>query len=105
MAAQSNSKQDSTASVASIVSSNLAPHLTPNERLSLSRAELVNLMKKNNHVLQGFEPVVQRYIASNPVKTLGIAVAVGAAVIVLKPWRFLTLRNLLVVLKSQLKVK
>ena len=78
------------------------PLLTPTERLSMSRAEIVNFMQNNNQILDILKPVVASYAKSDPVKTLGIAVGLGAAIVVLKPWRLLTLGGLLAVLKARL---
>ena len=78
------------------------PLLTPAERLSKSRAEIVNFMQNNNQILDILKPVVASYAKSDPVKTLGIAVGLGAAIVVLKPWRLLTLGGLLAVLKARL---
>lgn len=73
--------------------------LKPEERLALSRSEIVNFMQKNNQILDILKPVVASYVSSNPVKTLAISAGVGAAMIVLKPWRLITLGSLLAVLK------
>lgn len=76
------------------------PTLTPQERLSLSRSEIINFMQKDNHILHALTPVVASYAKTNPMKTLGIAAGVGAAMVVLKPWRLITLGSLLAILKS-----
>jgi hypothetical protein len=73
--------------------------LTPAERLSLSRSEIVNLMQKDNQILHILQPVVADYVKSNPLKTLGISAGMGAAIVVLKPWRLITLGSLLAVLR------
>ena len=78
------------------------PLLTPAERLSKSRAEIVNFMQNNNQILDILKPVVASYAKSDPVKTLGIAAGLGVAIVVLKPWRLLTLGGLLAVLKARL---
>ena len=73
--------------------------LKPEERLALSRSEIVNFMQKNNQILDIIKPVVASYASSNPVKMLAISAGVGAAMIVLKPWRLITLGSLLAMLK------
>jgi hypothetical protein len=73
--------------------------LTPAERLSLSRSEIVNFMQKDNQILHILQPVVADYVKSNPLKTLGISAGMGAAIVVLKPWRLITLGSLLAVLR------
>ncbi len=73
--------------------------LTPAEKLSLSRSEIVNFMQKDNQLLHILQPVVADYARSNPLKTLGIAAGVGAAIVILKPWRLITLGSLLAVLR------
>jgi hypothetical protein len=73
--------------------------LTPAERLSLSRSEIVNFMQKDNQILDVLQPVIADYAKSNPLKTLGIAAGVGAAIVVLKPWRLITLGSMLMVLR------
>lgn len=73
--------------------------LKPEERLALSRSEIVNFMQKNNQILDILKPFAASYVSSNPVKTLAISAGVGAAMIVLKPWRLITLGSLLTVLK------
>ena len=78
------------------------PLLTPTERLSMSRAEIVNFMQNNNQILDILKPVVASYAKSDPVKTLGIAAGLGVAIVVLKPWRLLTLGGLFAVLKARL---
>jgi hypothetical protein len=77
------------------------PLFTPAERLSMSRAEIVNFMQNNNQILDILKPVVASYAKSDPVKMLGIAAGLGAAIVVLKPWRLLTLGGLLAVLKAR----
>ena len=79
----------------------LTPELTPEERLSNSRSEIVNFMQKDNQLLHILQPVVASYAKSNPVKTLGIAAGLGAAIVVLKPWRLITLGSLLALLKAR----
>ena len=76
------------------------PSSTPEERLSKSRSEIVNFMQKDNQLLHILQPVVASYAKSNPVKTLGIAAGLGAAIVVLKPWRLITLGSLLALLKA-----
>lgn len=78
------------------------PLLTPAERLSMSRSEIVNFMQNNNQLLDILKPVVVSYAKSDPIKTLGIAAGLGAAIVVLKPWRLLTLGGLLAMLKARL---
>jgi hypothetical protein len=78
------------------------PSLTPEERLSKSRSEIVNFMQKDNHLLHILQPVVASYAKSNPMKTLGIAAGMGAAMVVLKPWRLITLESLLALLKARM---
>jgi ElaB/YqjD/DUF883 family membrane-anchored ribosome-binding protein len=73
---------------------------TPAERLSASRSEIVNYMQKDNQILHVLKPLVTSYAKTNPVKTLGIAAGVGAALVVLKPWRLITLGSLLAVLRA-----
>jgi ElaB/YqjD/DUF883 family membrane-anchored ribosome-binding protein len=73
--------------------------LTPAEKLSLSRSEIVNFMQKDNQLLHVLQPVVADYVKSNPLKTLGIAAGVGAAIVILKPWRLINLGSLLAVLR------
>ncbi len=75
--------------------------LAPQERLAKSRSEIVNFMQKDNQLLHILQPVVASYAKSNPLKTLGIAAGVGAAVVILKPWRLITLGSLLAVLKAR----
>ena len=75
--------------------------LAPQERLAKSRSEIVNFMQKDNQLLHVLQPVVASYAKSNPLKTLGIAAGVGAAVVILKPWRLMTLGSLLAVLKAR----
>lgn len=75
--------------------------LAPQERLAKSRSEIVNFMQKDNQLLHIMQPVVASYAKSNPLKTLGIAAGVGAAVVILKPWRLMTLGSLLAVLKAR----
>lgn len=75
--------------------------LAPQERLAKSRSEIVNFMQKDNQLLHILQPVVASYAKSNPLKTLGIAAGVGAAVVILKPWRLMTLGSLLAVLKAR----
>ncbi len=78
------------------------PSPTPEERLATSRNDIVNFMQKDNQVWHVFKPVVSSYIESNPIKALGIAAGVGVAVVVLKPWRLITIGSLLAVLKSRM---
>ena len=79
----------------------LESNLAPQERLAKSRSEIVNFMQKDNQLLHILQPVVASYAKSNPLKTLGIAAGVGAAVVILKPWRLITLGSLLAVLKAR----
>jgi hypothetical protein len=74
--------------------------LSPQERLTLSRSEIVNFMQRDNRFVQIFQPVVTDYVTKNPVKTLGIAAGIGAAVVVLRPWRLITLAVITSALKS-----
>jgi ElaB/YqjD/DUF883 family membrane-anchored ribosome-binding protein len=76
--------------------------MKPEERLALSRSEIVNFMQQDNQLLQILKPVVARYAKANPMKTLGIAAGVGAAIVVLKPWRLISIGSLLAVLKARL---
>ena len=69
------------------------------ERLALSRSEIVNHMQSENKIFHVLQPVVASYAKSNPVKTIGIAAGLGAAMVVLKPWRLITLGSLLAVLR------
>jgi hypothetical protein len=80
----------------------LTPRLTPGERLLLSRSKIVSFMQNDDQILHVLKPVVASYAKSNPVKTLGIAVGIGAAIVVLKPWRLITIGSLLAVLKSRM---
>lgn len=80
---------------------NLLAELSPQERLSHSRSELIDVMQKDNNIFHIFQPVVTDYAKSNPMKTLGIAAGIGAAIVVLKPWRLITIGSLLAVLKSR----
>lgn len=76
------------------------PESTPEERLSRSRSEIVSFMQKDNQVYQIIKPIVSSYATSHPVKTLGIAAGIGAAIVILKPWRFVTLAVMASALKS-----
>ena len=76
--------------------------MKPEERLALSRSEIVNHMQSDNQIFSVLQPVVAGYAKSNPVKTLGIAAGLGAAMVVLKPWRLITLGSLLAVLKARM---
>jgi hypothetical protein len=78
------------------------PLLTPQERLSASRSEIANFMQNNNQILDILKPVVASYAKSDPIKTLGIAAGLGAAMIVFKPWRLISIGGLLAVLKSRM---
>lgn len=78
------------------------PLLTPAERLTDSRSEIVNFMQNNNQILDILKPVVASYAKSDPIKTLGIAATLGAAIVVLKPWRLLSIGGLLAVLKARM---
>jgi ElaB/YqjD/DUF883 family membrane-anchored ribosome-binding protein len=81
---------------------NTKPSVTPEERLSHSRSEIANFMQKDNQLLHVLQPIVESYTKTNPLKTLGIAAGLGAAVVVLKPWRLITLGSLLAVLKARM---
>ena len=76
--------------------------LTPEEKLSNSRSEIVNFMQTNNQILDILKPVVASYAKSDPIKTFGIAAGVGAAIIVFKPWRLISIGGLLAVLKARM---
>ena len=76
--------------------------LTPQERLTHSRSEIANFMQNNNQILDILKPVVASYAKSAPIKTLGIAAGLGAAIIVFKPWRLISIGGLLAVLKSRM---
>ena len=78
------------------------PKLAPQERLAKSRSEIVSFMQTNNKFLHVLQPAVASYVKSNPMKTLGIAASVGAAIVVFKPWRLITLGSLLAVLKARM---
>ena len=78
------------------------PILTPQERLSNSRSEIANFMQHNNQILDILKPVVASYAKSDPIKTLGIAAGLGAAIIVFKPWRLISMGGLLALLKSRM---
>jgi hypothetical protein len=78
------------------------PLLTPEERLSTSRSEIANFMQNNNQILDILKPVVAGYAKSDPLKTLGIAASLGAVIVVLKPWRLITIGSLLAVLKARM---
>jgi hypothetical protein len=80
----------------------VTPLLTPEERLSTSRSEIANFMQNNNQILDILKPVVAGYAKSDPLKTLGIAAGIGAAIVVLKPWRLITIGSLLAVLKARM---
>ncbi len=77
------------------------PVLTPEERLSTSRSEIASFMQNNNQILDILKPVVASYAKSDPIKTLGIAAGVGAAIVVFKPWRLISIGGLLAMLKSR----
>lgn len=77
------------------------PSLTPEERLSMSRSEIVTFMQNDHQILHILKPVVASYAKSNPIKTMGIAAGVGAALVVLKPWRLITLGTVLAVLRTR----
>lgn len=48
------------------------------------------------------QPVLTRYVSQRPLQVVGIAAAVGAAAVVLKPWRLISVGALLAAtLKSQ----
>lgn len=76
--------------------------LTPEERLSQSRSEIIEFMYTDNSIFRIFQPVVTSYAKTNPVKTLGIAAGIGAALVVIKPWRLITLGSLLAILKARM---
>ena len=76
-----------------------AARLKPEERLSLSRSAIVGHMQKDNSILHSLKPVVSSYARSDPIKTLGIAAAIGVAIVVLKPWRLIPIGSLLAMLK------
>ncbi len=78
------------------------PILTPQERLSNSRSEIANFMQHNNQILDILKPVVASYAKSDPIKTLGIAAGLGAAIVVFKPWRLISIGGFLAVLKSRM---
>ena len=78
------------------------PILTPQERLFNSRSEIANFMQHNNQILDILKPVVASYAKSDPIKTLGIAAGLGAAIIVFKPWRLISMGGLLALLKSRM---
>ena len=78
------------------------PILTPQERLSNSRSVIANFMQHNNQILDILKPVVASYAKSDPIKTLGIAAGLGAAIIVFKPWRLISIGGLLALLKSRM---
>ena len=78
------------------------PPLSPEERLSQSRSEIIEFMYTDNSIFQIFRPVVTGYAKTNPVKTLGIVAGIGAALVVIKPWRLITLGSLLAILKSRM---
>jgi hypothetical protein len=77
------------------------PSLSPEERLAESRSEIVNYLQNDNHLLQIFKPVIASYVDSNPMKTLLVSAGIGAAIVILKPWRLITLGSVLAVLKSR----
>jgi hypothetical protein len=76
--------------------------LSPQERLTKSRAEIVKQMESDNNIFHVLQPVVVGYAKSNPMKTLGIVASLGAVMVVLKPWRLITLGSLLAVLKARM---
>ncbi len=41
-------------------------------------------------------PMVEKYAQANPLKLIGLAAAVGAAVVVAKPWRLISITGVLV---------
>jgi predicted homoserine dehydrogenase-like protein len=75
--------------------------LTPAERLSQSRSEIVSYMQKDNQIFHILKPVVASYVKTHQVKTLGIAAGIGAAIVVLKPWRLITLESSIAVLRAR----
>jgi hypothetical protein len=53
-------------------------------------------------VLEVAQPVLGRYAQAHPLKLLGVAAALGAAVVVLRPWRLIPVTGLLLAaLKSK----
>lgn len=74
---------------------------TPEERLSNSRAEIKSLMQQSHPMLQLVQPVVVSYATAYPFKTLAISAALGAAVVILKPWRLVTIGGLLAVIRPR----
>lgn len=76
--------------------------LTPEERLANSRSEIANFMQKDNQIFNILTPVVSNYAKSHPVQTLAISAGVGAALVILKPWRLITIGSLFALLKSRI---
>lgn len=79
----------------------LKPILTPEERLSASRTDIANYMQQENQIFHVLKPIVANFAKTDPLKTLGVAAGIGAAIVVLKPWRLITIGSLLAVLKAR----
>jgi hypothetical protein len=78
------------------------PFLTPVERLSASRTDIANYMQKDTQIFHVLKPIVANFVKTDPLKTLGVAAGIGAAIVVLKPWRLITIESLLAVLKARM---
>ena len=80
---------------------NTPADLTPEDRLNNSRSEMIGLMQQPHPMLQLVQPIVTSYATVHPFKTLAISAGLGAAVVILKPWRLITLSGLLAVIKAR----
>lgn len=80
----------------------LKPKLTPEERLSASRTDIANYMQKDTQIFHVLKPIITNFAKTDPLKTLGVAAGIGAAIVVLKPWRLITIGSLLAVLKARM---
>lgn len=80
---------------------NTPPELSPESKLAASRSELLTLMQQEHPLLQLAQPLIASYATAHPLKMLALAAGAGAAVVVLKPWRLITLSGLLAVIKAR----
>lgn len=62
---------------------------------------MLTLMQQEHPLLQLAQPIITNYATAHPIKTLALAAGVGAAVVILKPWRLITLSGLLAVIKAR----
>jgi hypothetical protein len=62
---------------------------TPQERLAISRSDIVKLMQEDNQILHALKPIVTHYVKSHPKQMLGMAAGIGAAMVIF----YLTLRT------------